>query len=193
MQLSASFADNASVQKQIKQQMPKIAKQKTQCMVNGIIQTTTGTASQTGILTTDGIRISRDGQAIAIKATVIQTMAIQTMAIQTITIRATAISSHGSMVPSATTALPLPALIIGILSILPCCLFPYIGIPMNIVGLVLGIIGYRKPYGRGMSIAAIVVNIIFLVLAIVWLVICLYIYANIDMNAYYQMFEDYMY
>lgn len=85
------------------------------------------------------------------------------------------------------------ALIIGILSILPCCLFPYIGIPMNIVGLVLGIIGYRKPYGRGMSIAAIVVNIIFLALAIVWLVICLYIYANIDMNAYYQMFEDYMY
>lgn len=85
------------------------------------------------------------------------------------------------------------SLIIGILSILPCCLFPYIGIPMNIVGLVLGIIGYRKPYGRGMSIAAIVINIIFLVLAIVWLIICLYIYANIDMNAYYQMFEDYMY
>lgn len=95
--------------------------------------------------------------------------------------------------PQPYNGFAIAALIIGILSILPCCLFPYIGIPMNIVGLVLGIIGYRKPYGRGMAIASIVINIIFLVLAIVWLIICLYIYANMDMTAYYDMFENYMY
>lgn len=83
------------------------------------------------------------------------------------------------------------ALVIGILSILPCCLFPYIGIPMNIVGLVLAIIGYKKPYGRGMAIASIVLNIVFLVLAIVWLIICFYIYANIDMNAYYNIMDEF--
>lgn len=94
--------------------------------------------------------------------------------------------------PKPYNGFAIAALIIGILSILPCCLFPYIGIPMNIVGLVLGIFGYKKPYGRGMAIAAIVVNIFFLVLAIVWLIICFYIYANIDMNDYYQMFEQYM-
>lgn len=94
--------------------------------------------------------------------------------------------------PQPYNGFAIASLIIGILSILPCCLFPYIGIPMNIVGLVLGILGYKRPYGHGMAIAAIVVNIIFLVLAVVWLIICLYIYANVDMNQYYQIFEQYM-
>lgn len=85
------------------------------------------------------------------------------------------------------------ALVIGIISAIPCCLFPYIGIPLNIVGLVLGIISRRKPFGRGMSIAGIVLNIIFLVLATVWLIVVLYIYFNIPAQTVYDVYQNYMY
>lgn len=85
------------------------------------------------------------------------------------------------------------SLVIGIISVIPCCLFPYIGIPLNIVGLVLGIISRRKPFGRGMAIAGIVLNIIFLVFATVWLIVVLYIYVNIPAQSVYDAYQNFMY
>lgn len=92
--------------------------------------------------------------------------------------------------PAPYNGLAIASLVIGIVSIVPCCLFPYLCIPLNIVGLILGIISRKKPYGRGMGLAGIIVNIAFLVLSIVWLIIVLYVYTNMPADLTYELYHE---
>ena len=55
-------------------------------------------------------------------------------------------------------------MVLGIVGILACCI-PLFGIPVNLVGLILGIVGIRKG-GKGMAIAGIILCSIFLILTI---------------------------
>lgn len=92
--------------------------------------------------------------------------------------------------PAPYNGLAIASLVIGIVSIVPCCLFPYLCIPLNIVGLILGIISRRKPYGRGMGLAGTIVNIAFLVLSIIWLIIVLYVYTNMPADLTYELYHE---
>ena len=62
------------------------------------------------------------------------------------------------------TGLSIASMVLGIVGILACCI-PLFGIPVNLVGLILGIVGIRKG-GKGMAIAGIILCSIFLILTI---------------------------
>lgn len=67
------------------------------------------------------------------------------------------------------------AFILGIISSL-AWLIPIIGLPVTVVGIALGAVGIKNPRYRGISIAAFVINIVFLAASIAKGIvdICLY-------------------
>lgn len=72
--------------------------------------------------------------------------------------------------------LSIASLVLGIVGIVACCI-PLIGIPVNVTGLILGIVGMKKG-GKGMAIAGIILCSIFLVLTIANSALGVYINMN---------------
>lgn len=58
------------------------------------------------------------------------------------------------------------SMVLGIIGLIAWCL-PLIGFPINLVGLILGLVNVKNPEGRGMAIAGIVTSSIGLVLTII--------------------------
>lgn len=85
--------------------------------------------------------------------------------------------------------LAIASMVIGIASVF-ACIIPYLCIPLTIVGLILGIIGYRKPGNRGMALAGIILNIIFLVLTVIILIFAVYL---VTTGQYYKLYHHYLY
>ncbi|MCI6019383.1 MAG: DUF4190 domain-containing protein [Clostridiales bacterium] len=68
----------------------------------------------------------------------------------------------------------LASMIVGIASIFFMCFLPYLSIPLDIVGIVLGIIALKKGGGKGMAIAGIIISAVILVAGILMLVSVFY-------------------
>lgn len=88
--------------------------------------------------------------------------------------------------PQGSAGLSIASMVLGICSIVLCCL-GYLAIIMAIIGLVLGIVSLKgqKP-GRGMAIAGIVTSSIGLVLLVVLLIIGFSIGDAINESYYYN-------
>lgn len=86
----------------------------------------------------------------------------------------------------------LASLIVGVASIFLLCFLPYLSLPLDIVGIVLGIIALKKPGSKGMAIAGICVSAIMLVASIIMLAMVFYIMANFDQfESFYNEFYNY--
>ncbi len=88
-------------------------------------------------------------------------------------------------------ALAVTSMILGILSILCCCLLYGFSAILAIAGLILGIISLKKKCaGKGMAIAGIICSAVGIVLAIVWIIMLIASVA--EMNAYGYTTNDFM-
>jgi len=67
-------------------------------------------------------------------------------------------------------------MVLGITSI-AFCWFPYLGLPMAIVGLILSILGQRKGEGP-IAMAGLVCSIIGLAIGLIWIIAIIIIVAN---------------
>lgn len=74
-----------------------------------------------------------------------------------------------TMPTASSNGMAIASLILGIVSLIFSFILPVITLPAGIVGLIMGIIGYKKPYGRGMTIAGIILNSIGILSSIVFL------------------------
>ena len=71
--------------------------------------------------------------------------------------------------PARSGGVAIAALVLGILGAVSCC-FPIISIPVSIAGIVCGALGLKSDR-RNMAVAALTVCIVFLILAIAWLIL----------------------
>lgn len=83
---------------------------------------------------------------------------------------------YNNQPPKQNNGLSIASLVLGIVGIVACCI-PLIGIPVNVTGLILGIVGMKKG-GKGMAIAGIILCSIFLVLTIANSALGVYINMN---------------
>lgn len=83
---------------------------------------------------------------------------------------------YNNQPPRQNNGLSIASLVLGIVGIVACCI-PLIGIPVNVTGLILGIVGMKKG-GKGMAIAGIILCSIFLVLTIANSALGVYINMN---------------
>jgi hypothetical protein len=78
---------------------------------------------------------------------------------------APAYQSYGTPVqPAPTNVQGIVALILGIASIVMCW-FPILGLPGGIAGVILGVIGMRKTYGKPLAVAGLICAIVGLVIS----------------------------
>ena len=85
------------------------------------------------------------------------------------------------------TGLSIASMVLGIVGSLACCI-PLFGFPVNLVGLILGIIGIKRG-GKGMAVTGIILCSIFLVLTLCNSALAVYINVNYGGDAY-QILED---
>lgn len=82
------------------------------------------------------------------------------------------------------------SMIIGIVSIVFCCFLPYLSIPLDIVAIVLGIIALRKPGGKGMAIAGIIIGAVILIAGIILLGMVAYFITTPEFQHYFNELYD---
>ncbi len=72
--------------------------------------------------------------------------------------------------PQRTNGMAIAGLVVGIISLF-FCWFPFFGLPLPIVGIILSALGRRGVTGRTMALVGLVLSIIALVIAIIFAVI----------------------
>lgn len=94
---------------------------------------------------------------------------------------------------SSSNGFAVASLVLGIVSVIFSVLLPFITLPASVVGLIMGIMAMKRPYGKGMSIAGIVLNslgilssILFLI-AYIWII---YSYNTYGYGAFSNWIED---
>jgi len=84
----------------------------------------------------------------------------------------------------------LASMIIGIVSALFLCFLPYLSLPMDIVGIVLGIIALKKPGGKGMAIAGIAISAVIFIASILMLILVFSMLSDPEFMHYFNEIYD---
>ena len=74
--------------------------------------------------------------------------------------------SIDGMRPQESNGKSVASLVLGIVGVIAWCL-PILGLPVGVIGLIMGIQGYNRSNAKGMAMAGIVLSIICLVLTII--------------------------